>query len=155
MSYSDLLKDPRWQRKRLEVMHLANFACEVCGSTTATLNVHHARYVRGRMPWDYSHAELHCLCEACHRSEHGIRTAEEERERLRVLEADVELETWRKANPEGAAMMDRIKAIDAEFAGAASKPQADNDLLDNLIREKVALSDRLRLLEPRFWRKFR
>lgn len=29
-TYYELLKDPRWQRKRLEVMQRANFECEDC-----------------------------------------------------------------------------------------------------------------------------
>lgn len=32
-------KDPRWQRKRLEVMQIARFECELCASKDKTLNV--------------------------------------------------------------------------------------------------------------------
>jgi hypothetical protein len=66
MTYADLLRDPRWQRKRLEVMARADFTCELCGADWKTLNVHHLRYVRGRMPWDYPDEDLCCLCEPCH-----------------------------------------------------------------------------------------
>ena len=66
-SYSDKLKDPRWQRKRLEVMEAADFACENCGDSESTLNVHHGYYEWGREPWDYDLETLHCLCEPCHK----------------------------------------------------------------------------------------
>jgi hypothetical protein len=65
--YWQLLRDPRWQRKRLEVMERAEFACEECSSATDTLNVHHRHYVKGRKPWEYGDDELRCLCENCHR----------------------------------------------------------------------------------------
>jgi hypothetical protein len=66
MSYSDLLRDPRWQRMRLEVMQRADFACEECGDKTTTLNVHHTYYAPGRKPWEYEPESLRCLCERCH-----------------------------------------------------------------------------------------
>lgn len=68
MSYSQKLKDPRWQKKRLEVMEAANFTCQTCGSTTNTLTVHHINYRRGAEPWDYEASELQCLCDDCHTS---------------------------------------------------------------------------------------
>jgi hypothetical protein len=70
MTYADLLKDPRWQRRRLEVLERAGWACEQCSATTRTLHVHHVRYVRGRMPWAYGDDELQCLCEHCHARQH-------------------------------------------------------------------------------------
>jgi hypothetical protein len=71
MSYSDLLKDPRWQRKRLEILNRSGFSCEECGDTTETLNVHHKRYRKGAKPWEYSDCELTALCEGCHEGRHS------------------------------------------------------------------------------------
>lgn len=71
-SYSDLLRDPRWQRKRLDIMNRSDFTCEECGDGSSTLNVHHIAYQKGRMPWDYEDSELRCLCETCHKAEHGL-----------------------------------------------------------------------------------
>ena len=65
-SYSDLLRDPRWQRKRLEIMQRDGFACAECGSADKTLNVHHRHYARGRAPWEYDNENLVTLCEDCH-----------------------------------------------------------------------------------------
>lgn len=73
--YWELLRDPRWQRRRLEVMGRARFACETCGSEDKTLNVHHKLYRKGAMPWEYPDAELQCLCEECHENEHEWKSA--------------------------------------------------------------------------------
>jgi hypothetical protein len=65
-SYWELLRDPRWQKKRLEVMQRENFTCEECGDVSQTLNVHHSYYEKGKSPWEYPSESLHCLCETCH-----------------------------------------------------------------------------------------
>lgn len=70
MSYSDLLKDPRWQRKRLEILESRGWVCENCGDSDKTLHVHHVRYVKGRMPWEYDGSELKVFCEKCHKERH-------------------------------------------------------------------------------------
>ena len=51
--YSDKMKDPRWQKKRLEIFERDGWSCCRCGDTESTLNVHHLRYVPGHDPWDY------------------------------------------------------------------------------------------------------
>jgi 5-methylcytosine-specific restriction endonuclease McrA len=66
--YADKLRDPRWQKKRLEVMQLDNFTCRHCQTKTQTLNVHHINYERGKAPWEYEASALITLCEPCHRS---------------------------------------------------------------------------------------
>lgn len=66
MGYADKLRDPRWQRRRLEVMGAADFRCRRCNSDEKFLNVHHKAYLRGRDPWDYPDQYLECLCEDCH-----------------------------------------------------------------------------------------
>lgn len=58
--------DPRWQKKRLEVMQRDGFECLHCGNGKATLNVHHCYYVAGRDPWEYHSNSLQTLCEECH-----------------------------------------------------------------------------------------
>lgn len=73
LTYSEQLRHPNWQRKRLEVMEAAAFSCESCGDTETTLNVHHRRYVKGRMAWEYERSELQCLCQPCHAQHHEHR----------------------------------------------------------------------------------
>ncbi|MFZ3209823.1 MAG: hypothetical protein WA140_13490 [Geobacteraceae bacterium] len=69
-TYFEKLKDPRWQKKRLEVLELNHWACAQCGETGATLHVHHKQYFKGREPWEYEAGQLTSLCEECHGSEH-------------------------------------------------------------------------------------
>lgn len=69
-SYSALLKDPRWQRKRLEVMQADGFTCQCCFRKDKPLNVHHKKYIQGAMPWEYDTRDLITLCEECHERYH-------------------------------------------------------------------------------------
>jgi hypothetical protein len=59
--YYLLLQDPRWQKKRLEVLELSG------SEKSARLEVHHSYYERGLMPWEYPSESLHCLCTNCHK----------------------------------------------------------------------------------------
>lgn len=70
MSYSEKLKDPRWQKKRLKVFEYAQFRCQICGSKDKTLHVHHSYYTRGKEPWQYPTGSLICVCEKCHEKLH-------------------------------------------------------------------------------------
>lgn len=63
--YHERLKDPRWQRKRLEVMQRDGFKCLACGDDRKTLNVHHKSYANN--PWETSLEDLETLCEICHK----------------------------------------------------------------------------------------
>ena len=65
-SYSELLKDPRWQKKRLEIMMRDKFTCKLCGDTETTLHIHHKEYINGNNPWEYDDLTLITVCENCH-----------------------------------------------------------------------------------------
>lgn len=69
-SYKEKLKNPRWQKKRLEVMERDVWSCQECKSKSKTLNVHHVFYEYGKDPWDYPTDRLVTLCEDCHKIEH-------------------------------------------------------------------------------------
>ena len=73
MDYKQKLKDPRWQRKKSEIMMRDNFTCQQCGATDKTLNVHHITYVRCKNgePWACPDEDLITLCEECHREIHS------------------------------------------------------------------------------------
>ncbi len=66
-SYSDLLRSPLWQKKRLEIMSRDEFSCVSCGDKSKTLNVHHIHYLSGRKPWEYHNNMLQTLCVDCHK----------------------------------------------------------------------------------------
>lgn len=78
MKYSEKLKDPRWQKKRLEIFERDEWACQRCGDDTETLNVHHLLYQKGKEPWDYEDKLLITLCSSCHETETMERRAAEQ-----------------------------------------------------------------------------
>lgn len=77
MTYLEKLKDPRWQKKRLEILNRDEFRCVHCSDTETTLHVHHKKYTNE--PWDAPNKDLETVCEHCHCAiEHieGIKNAE-------------------------------------------------------------------------------
>lgn len=75
VSYAKKLKNPLWQKKRLEVLSRDNFTCKECGSTSDTLNVHHGYYAFKTEPWEYPDETLHSVCETCHKVYEEIKAA--------------------------------------------------------------------------------
>lgn len=65
MTYKEKLRDPRWQKKRLEILDRDNFTCQLCGDKHTTLHVHHNSYSEN--PWDVENSELITYCADCHR----------------------------------------------------------------------------------------
>ncbi len=65
-SYSEKLRDPRWQKKRTEILQRDGFACRLCLNNQDTLHVHHLRYVSGLEPWQSDDLDLTTVCESCH-----------------------------------------------------------------------------------------
>lgn len=72
MKYSDQLRDPRWQRKRLEIMQRDGFKCRRCKTDSEPLHVHHCFYKKGEPPWSYPSQSLITLCDSCHKLQHEI-----------------------------------------------------------------------------------
>ena len=66
-SYSEQLKNPLWQKKRLEIFNRDNFTCQICLDTEETLQVHHKFYDKGKKAWEYGNDRLTTLCETCHK----------------------------------------------------------------------------------------
>lgn len=72
-TYKDQLLHPNWQRRRLEMLSKHEYTCENCGDKESTLHVHHRRYIKGRMVWEYEDEGLAVLCAACHKNQHAHR----------------------------------------------------------------------------------
>jgi hypothetical protein len=68
MTYADKLRDPRWQKLRLQVFERDEWSCQCCGEATQELNVHHLHYVRGKEPFEYDLPSLTTLCRRCHKN---------------------------------------------------------------------------------------
>lgn len=64
MTYSEKLKDPRWQKMRLEILERDSFSCMHCERTDKELHVHHIKYSGN--PWDSNPDDLITLCKDCH-----------------------------------------------------------------------------------------
>lgn len=69
MEYAQKLKDPRWQKKRLDILNRDSFSCQKCFDDKNTLHVHHIKYFKGKEPWDIEDRYLITLCESCHETE--------------------------------------------------------------------------------------
>jgi hypothetical protein len=63
VTYSEKLRDPRWQKRRLEIFQRDGFACVGCGSTRE-LHCHHILY--SGEPWESEAKDLQTLCSTCH-----------------------------------------------------------------------------------------
>lgn len=96
MKYKEKLKDPRWQKRRLEIFKRDDFRCLECGANDKALNVHHRLYFSE--PWEAPDWALQTLCEDCHGLiPKGITTIPVEeihrrkliREQLKEIEANV------------------------------------------------------------------
>ena len=65
MSYSEKLRDPRWQKKRLKILERDKWRCQYCGNTKDQLQVHHTLYSNCE-PWDEAEENLKTICLGCH-----------------------------------------------------------------------------------------
>lgn len=72
MTYSEKLKNPKWQKKRLQILERDVFTCQKCLDKESTLHVHHKFYTKGKNPWEYDNYVLITLCEKCHQLEEQI-----------------------------------------------------------------------------------
>lgn len=66
MTYAEKLKNPLWQKKRLEILQRDGFKCMLCGGEKDCLHVHHLYYESGVEIWDHSGDSLITYCEYCH-----------------------------------------------------------------------------------------
>ena len=69
MIYTDQLKLPKWQQRRLRIFERDGFACSQCGDTESELQVHHKDYFPGAKAWEYPDCDLVTLCKKCHSKE--------------------------------------------------------------------------------------
>lgn len=63
--YAEMLKDPRWQKKRLQILERDNWTCRDTGKTDEQLQVHHCWYAKGP-PWETPDEYLLTLCKSAH-----------------------------------------------------------------------------------------
>jgi len=73
-TYSDKLKDIKWQSLRVEALERDEFKCQCCSNEDEKkIHVHHKFYTFGLEPWDYPIQSLITLCSDCHETHDEFR----------------------------------------------------------------------------------
>lgn len=111
-TYSQLLRHPRWQRRRLEILNRAGWKCEECGTEEDELHVHHKRYRRGAKPWEYDDDDLVSLCDRCHDKAHHREPRQQSRGNLVRQAVTLLVHYPASAHGVSAQQIDEIAAID-------------------------------------------
>lgn len=78
MTYKEKLLDPRWQKKRLEILERDGWTCQLCADTKTTLHIHHFCYSKDFNPWEVDNDALTTYCKHCHTIiEHRLKDAKD------------------------------------------------------------------------------
>jgi 5-methylcytosine-specific restriction endonuclease McrA len=62
-------EDPRWRKKRAEILERDGWRCQSDGNHAGDLNVHHRNYTTAE-PWHELNENLITVCEKHHQGEH-------------------------------------------------------------------------------------
>jgi len=65
MNYKEQLLTFEWQNKRLKIIKRDNFCCVKCGSKNQ-LEVHHKKYSKLKLAWQYPNSNFITVCKNCH-----------------------------------------------------------------------------------------
>ncbi len=74
MNYKEQYKDPRWQKKRLEILERDGWKCKNCEEDKEQLHVHHKWYLSEKKIWEYQDECYSTLCHDCHDSIHHLKS---------------------------------------------------------------------------------
>lgn len=68
MTYKEQLADPRWQKKRLQILERDKWTCQICLDTESQLQIHHKEYDKTykTLAWEYPDTNYTTLCCNCH-----------------------------------------------------------------------------------------
>lgn len=81
MTYQELLQREEWRQRRVEYIWALKARpgwtgteiCESCfGVYCSEYHLHHRRYIKGRLPWEYDDDDLILLCSVCHGFVHDV-----------------------------------------------------------------------------------
>jgi 5-methylcytosine-specific restriction endonuclease McrA len=86
-NYQQLLRNPFWQAKRLEIFQRDKFTCTKCQDKFTNLQVHHTFYDH-RLPWEYPNDSMFTVCELCHEKEEFYKWIDRNYWRLRKDDFD-------------------------------------------------------------------
>jgi len=83
MDYQDQLNDPRWKEKRRLILIRDKHVCQLCGYKNFP-RVHHKRYIKGLMAWEYKDNDLITVCKLCHYKIHKSDLKDKEIEKTKI-----------------------------------------------------------------------
>ena len=131
MSYKEQYLDPRWQKKRLEVLDRDEWCCQRCYDNESTLHVHHRYYIKKTAIWDYPLEAFLTLCEECHEYETTTRKASEESLlfalRKKFLSAEVDFIAIEIHNMK---LLHTSEIVASVYAWAIETPEIQRELID-------------------------
>lgn len=139
MTYSQKLRDPRWQKKRLHILELNGWRCAECGSTTKNLQVHHVIYCK-LDPWDYPDESLQVFCSECHEERQEI--ADDVANALKMSLKDVPTAQMRKAAmgcKKETRDLDKM-TLEASLAAAWERSVSGLGVLDHKLFQDVVMA---------------
>ena len=67
MTYSEKLRHPNWQKKRLQILERDGWKCLACGSSNKNLQAVHIVFNKGCLPWEYADHCYQSLCDDCYK----------------------------------------------------------------------------------------
>ena len=80
MSYSEKLKNPKWDKFRSDYTehfkireNSEKVFCEWCLNEDDEIHLHHIRYKKGGGPWDSDFEDVMFLCRQCHKKYHEFK----------------------------------------------------------------------------------
>lgn len=67
--YAEQLQMKQWKAFRAFIFEARGKECEICGSRK-NLQIHHPKYIPGRLAWGYLYTEVEVVCGECHKAIH-------------------------------------------------------------------------------------
>ena len=113
-----------WQKKRLELLSVRGFKCEICGNEDKQIQVHHRFYIKGREPWEYDNDVFQVLCEDCHAKGH-------KKDKVKTVTVEVVPEKYREVID----LINKLEEINPR------NPDFLNNFLEREVKEALEWSD--------------
>jgi hypothetical protein len=63
-----------WKEYSKGIIESDGSRCAICGRSNdeVILQVHHKKYIKNKLPWEYASKDCITICKGCHAAEHGI-----------------------------------------------------------------------------------
>jgi hypothetical protein len=129
--YSQKLRNPLWQAKRLLTFNRDEFTCTLCGDCKTELHVHHKYYKPNTEPWDYPDDAFQTLDKHCHLVV----------EHLKPYKVDITKAEFRKYPFDGFQVIFFIRYNDVTFVAIIGKNDKMNFFQDFKQKEVAHLAE--------------